>query len=66
MTQTDIGDRRIEVARAGAVVRALVGAGAPADGLSAATGPGDPGWVRLVVRFVEGDRPRRLFDDPVD
>ena len=65
VTQADIGDRPTEVARAGAVVRALAGAGAPADGLSAVTGPGDPGWVRLVIRFVEGDRPRRLFDDQV-
>ena len=65
VTQADIGDRPIEVARAGAVVRALAGAGAPAEGLSAGTGPGDPGWVRLVIRFIEGDRPRRLFDDSV-
>ncbi|MEX2009532.1 MAG: hypothetical protein WEC41_05010, partial [Dongiaceae bacterium] len=48
VTQADIGDRSTEVARAGAMVRALAGAGAPADGLSAGAGPGAPAGVRVV------------------
>lgn len=51
----------LEIARAGALARAMIAAGARPESMASGLEPGMPGRVRLVLRLIAGARPGNLF-----
>lgn len=66
LLQPDSVPQPLLVARAGALVDALIAAGAPPASLSIGSRPGEPGRIRIMIRLFGRDAPAGLFDGLAD